>query len=299
MQHIVDKLNEKEVGKVSLDEPLKKHTTIKIGGPADLFIQPKSIDGLKDALKILKENNIPISVIGRGSNLLIPDEGIRGAVIQFGKGLDHLEVDGDQIKVGGGYPLVRLAAIISRDELSGFEFAGGIPGSVGGAVYMNAGAHGSDISKVLVKAHILFEDGTTEWLSNEEMKFNYRKSVLQDERKGFCIEAIFQLEKGHKEDILAELKKHKDYRRETQPWDYPCAGSIFRNPLPNHAGKLVEDLGLKGFQIGGAKISEMHGNFIVNEDDASYKDVMELIQHIKTQVKENYDIDMVTEVEIL
>ncbi len=226
-----------------------------------MFIQPKSIDGLKDALKILKENNIPISVIGRGSNLLIPDEGIRGAVIQFGKGLDHLEVDGDQIKVGGGYPLVRLAAIISRDELSGFEFAGGIPGSVGGAVYMNAGAHGSDISKVLVKAHILFEDGTTEWLSNEEMKFNYRKSVLQDERKGFCIEAIFQLEKGHKEDILAELKKHKDYRRETQPWDYPCAGSIFRNPLPNHAGKLVEDLGLKGFQIGGAKISEMHGNY--------------------------------------
>ncbi|MGP4072565.1 UDP-N-acetylmuramate dehydrogenase [Piscibacillus sp. B03] len=299
MQQIVDKLNEKEVGKVLLNEPLKKHTTIKIGGPADLFIQPKSIDGLKEALNVLKENNIPISVIGRGSNLLIPDEGIRGAVIQFGKGLDHLEVDGDQILVGGGYPLVRLAAIISRDELSGFEFAGGIPGSIGGAVFMNAGAHGSDISKILVKAHVLYEDGTTEWLTNEEMKFDYRKSVLQDEKKGFCIEAVFQLEKSNKQDILAELKKHKDYRRDTQPWDHPCAGSIFRNPLPRHAGQLVEELGLKGHQIGGAKISEMHGNFIVNEEDASYHDVMALIQLIKDQVKEKYNIEMVTEVEIL
>ncbi|RPF56078.1 UDP-N-acetylmuramate dehydrogenase [Aquisalibacillus elongatus] len=299
MQDIVNKLNDKSIGKVLVDEPLSKHTTIKIGGPADLFIQPKSIDGLKDALVILNEHHIPIRVIGRGSNLLIPDEGIRGAVIQFGKGLDHLEVDGDQILVGGGYPLVRLSAIISRDELSGFEFAGGIPGSVGGGVFMNAGAHGSDISKVLVKAHILFEDGTTEWLSNEEMKFDYRKSVLQEERKGYCIEAIFQLNKGNKQDILAEIKKHKEYRRETQPWDYPCAGSIFRNPLPNYAGKLVEELDLKGYQIGGAKISDMHGNFIVNEDEASYEDVMALINFIKKRVKEEYDINMVTEVEIL
>ncbi|WP_175614818.1 UDP-N-acetylmuramate dehydrogenase [Piscibacillus halophilus] len=299
MQHIVDKLNNKSVGKVTLNEPLKKHTTIKIGGPADLFIRPNSIEALHDTLEILREHDIPVRVIGRGSNLLIPDEGIRGAVIQFGKGLDHLEVNEDQILVGGGYPLVRLAAIISRDELSGFEFAGGIPGSVGGAVFMNAGAHGSDISKILVKAHILFEDGTTEWLSNEDMKFDYRKSVLQNERKGYCLEAVFQLQKGNKKEILAEMNKHKDYRRETQPWDYPCAGSIFRNPLPNHAGQLVEELGLKGHQIGGAKISEMHGNFIVNDGDASYHDVMALIQLIKEQVKENYDIDMVTEVEIL
>ncbi|TFB23296.1 UDP-N-acetylmuramate dehydrogenase [Filobacillus milosensis] len=299
MQQIVDRLNELSVGKVSLNEPLKKHTTIKIGGPADLFIQPQSIQGLKDAIDVLKENDIPVQVIGRGSNLLIPDEGIRGAVIQFSKGLDHLEVMDDQIRVGGGYPLVRLSAVISRDELSGFEFAGGIPGSIGGAVYMNAGAHGSDISNILVKAHILFEDGTTEWLTNEEMKFDYRKSVLQDERKGYCIEAIFQLEKGDKQEILAELKKHKEYRRETQPWDHPCAGSIFRNPLPNHAGQLVEELGLKGHQIGGAKISDLHGNFIVNEDDATYDDVMALIELIKDRVKDKYDIEMVTEVEIL
>ncbi|GEL75965.1 UDP-N-acetylmuramate dehydrogenase [Tenuibacillus multivorans] len=299
MQHVYNELTEKSVGKVLIDEPFKKHTTIKIGGPADLFIRPKSIDSLKDALAILKKHDLPIRVIGRGSNLLTPDEGIRGAVIQFGKGLDHLEVLDDQIRVGGGYPLVRLAAMISRESLSGLEFAAGIPGSVGGAVFMNAGAHGSDISKILVKAHILFEDGTTEWLTNEQMQFDYRKSVLQDERKGYCIEAVFQLARGDKKAVLKEMKKHKEYRRETQPWDYPCAGSIFRNPLPNHAGQLVEELGLKGHRIGGAKISDMHGNFIVNEGDASYHDVIVLIELIKEQVKAEYQIEMMTEVEIL
>ncbi|PKR78539.1 UDP-N-acetylenolpyruvoylglucosamine reductase [Halalkalibacillus sediminis] len=299
MQSLVKKLEDKQVGKVAVDEPLSKHTTIKIGGPADLFIQPSSIDGLIDSLNILKESDIPVRVIGRGSNLLIPDDGIRGAVIQFAKGLDHLEIDGTQITVGGGYPLVKLATIISRKGLRGLEFAGGIPGSVGGAVYMNAGAHGSDVSKILVKAHILYENGESEWLTNEEMQYSYRTSVLQEDKKGYCIEAVFQLEEGDKDTIIEEMKKHKDYRRETQPWDYPCAGSIFRNPLPNHAGKLVEELGLKGYQIGGAKISDLHGNFIVNEGEGSYEDVMNLIKYIQKTIKEKYDIEMETEVEIL
>ncbi|MGM8214384.1 UDP-N-acetylmuramate dehydrogenase [Bacillaceae bacterium W0354] len=299
MESIIKELNEKKVGTVLQDEPLKKYTTIKIGGPADLLIKPNSIESLIETVKIVKKHNLSFRIIGRGSNLLIPDEGIRGAVIQLGKGLDHLEINGDQIRVGAGYPLVRLAAIISREGLSGLEFLGGIPGSVGGAVFMNAGAHGSDTSKVLVKAHILFDDGKIEWLSNEELEFSYRRSILQEKRKGYCLEAIFQLKKGNQKDILQEMKKHKEYRRETQPWDSPCAGSIFRNPLPNYAGQLVEELGLKGYTIGGAKISELHGNFIVNENDASYHDVIGLIRYVQSEVKDKFNIDLVTEVEII
>src|SRR5690625_3998678 len=299
METLINELNDKKVGKVLVDEPLKKYTTIKIGGPADLLIKPSSIDGLIEAIKLLKKHQMPIRIIGRGSNLLIPDEGIRGAVIQLGKGMDHIEINNDQIKVGAGYPLVRLAAIMGREGLSGLEFYGGIPGSIGGAVYMNAGAHGSDTSKILVKAHILFEDGTTAWLTNEEMKFSYRHSILHGEKKGYVLEAILQLDKKDKKEILAEMKKHKEYRRVTQPWDAPCCGSVFKNPLPRHSGQLVEELGLKGHAIGGAKISELHGNFIVTENDASYDDVIALINLVKTEVKKNYNIDLVTEVEIV
>jgi UDP-N-acetylmuramate dehydrogenase len=299
MEAIKHKLDQLNIGKVLLNEPLKKHTTIKIGGPADLFIEPKGIEQLKDALRILKEHNVSIRVIGRGSNLLIPDEGIRGAVIKMGNGLDHLVEANDLITVGAGYPLVKLATVLSRKGKAGLAFAGGIPGSVGGAVFMNAGAHGSDVSKILVRAHILFPDGSLKWLSNEDMKFSYRTSVLQSEQKGYCVEAEFQLADGNKDEIVAEMKKFKDYRRETQPWNNPCCGSVFRNPLPHHAGKLIQDANLKGFTLGGAKISELHGNFIVNDGDASFKDVMSLIDYIKETVMKKYSVELQTEVEII
>jgi UDP-N-acetylmuramate dehydrogenase len=189
--------------------------------------------------------------------------------------------------------------LISKKGLSGLEFASGIPGSVGGAVYMNAGAHGSDISKILTKAHVLFEDGSIEWILNDEMEFTYRTSVLQKKRPGIVLEAEFQLSKGDRTAIVSQMQKNKDYRKETQPWNFPCAGSIFRNPLPNYAGKLIEDAGLKGFQMGGAKISEMHGNFIVNAGNATAKDVLDLIQYIKDTILNLYGIKMETEVEII
>jgi UDP-N-acetylmuramate dehydrogenase len=164
---------------------------------------------------------------------------------------------------------------------------------------MNAGAHGSDISKILTKAHILFEDGSIEWLSNGEMEFTYRTSVLQNKRPGIVLEAEFQLTKGDRTVIVAQMQKNKDYRKDTQPWNFPCAGSIFRNPLPNYAGKLIEEAGLKGFQIGGAKISEMHGNFIVNAGNATAKDVLDLIQYIRDEILNLYGVKMETEVEII
>ena len=299
MDAIITELENLKIGKVKKNEPLVNHTTIKIGGPADLFIEPSSVENLKQVMGLVKKYSLNWRAIGRGSNLLVSDKGIEGAVIKLGSGIDQLKINGTEITVGGGHSLVSLATLISKKGMSGLEFASGIPGSVGGAVYMNAGAHGSDISKILTRAHILFEDGTMEWLSNEEMKFSYRTSVLQKIRPGIVVEASFQLVEGDKEVIVSQMIKNKDYRKETQPWNFPCAGSIFRNPLPNYAGKLIEVAGLKGYSIGGAKISEMHGNFIVNAGNATAGDVLALIQHVKDIIYSLYEVKMETEVEIV
>jgi UDP-N-acetylmuramate dehydrogenase len=299
MDGIFNELQSLNIGKVKENEPLAQHTTIKIGGPADLFIEPSSVENLKKVMEVIKKNGVHWRAIGRGSNLLVSDKGIEGAVIKLGSGIDSLSIDGTKIVAAGGYSLVSLATLISKKGLTGLEFASGIPGSVGGAVYMNAGAHGSDISKILTRAHILFDDGTIEWLSNEEMEFSYRTSILQKERPGIVVEAEFQLSDGDRTAIVSQMLKNKDYRKETQPWNFPCAGSIFRNPLPNYAGKLVEAAGLKGFSMGGAKISEMHGNFIVNAGNATAGDVLRLIEHVKETIYNLYEIKMETEVEII
>ncbi|WP_423801638.1 UDP-N-acetylmuramate dehydrogenase [Neobacillus sp. SAB-20_R2A] len=299
MVEAVKELQELNIGKVKIKEPLAHHTTIKIGGPADIFIEPSSVENLQKVMEVIRNHHLNWRAIGRGSNLLVSDKGIEGVVLKLGNGIDSLEINGTEITVGGGHSLVSLSTLISKKGLSGLEFASGIPGSVGGAVYMNAGAHGSDISKVLTKAHILFLDGSMEWLSNEELEFSYRTSILQNKRPGIVVEAVFQLEAGEKNSIVAQMQKNKDYRKETQPWNFPCAGSIFRNPLPNYAGKLIEVAGLKGFSIGGAKISEMHGNFIVNAGNATAGDVLALIQHVKDTIYHLYQIKMETEVEII
>nr|WP_263328093.1 UDP-N-acetylmuramate dehydrogenase [Neobacillus sp. Marseille-Q6967] len=299
MDEMITELQSLNIGKVKNNEPLAQHTTMKIGGPADIFIEPSSVEDIKKVMNFIKEKNLPWRAIGRGSNLLVSDSGIEGVVIKLGTGLGHLTINGSTITVGGGHSLVSLSTLISKKGLSGLEFASGIPGSVGGAVYMNAGAHGSDISKILTKAHILFEDGTIEWLTNEEMEFSYRTSVLQQKRPGIVLEAEFKLTEGDRTAIVSQMQKNKDYRKETQPWNYPCAGSIFRNPLPQYAGKLIEDAGLKGFSIGGAKISEMHGNFIVNAGNATAEDVLQLIQHVKDTIHNLYGVKLETEVEII
>ncbi|MFS3928937.1 UDP-N-acetylmuramate dehydrogenase [Priestia flexa] len=299
MEALVKELMELNIGRVRENEPLSKHTTMKIGGPADVLLEPSSVENLKIAMDIIRKHNVKWRAIGRGSNLLVSDKGIEGVVIKLGAGLDDLQIDGERVTVGGGYPSIKLATVITKQGLSGLEFSSGIPGSVGGAVYMNAGAHGSDMSQILEKAYILFEDGTLEWLSNEEMKFSYRNSILQKERPGVCVQAVLQLKKGTRDEIVGVMQKNKDYRRETQPWNFPCAGSIFRNPLPNYAGDLIEKSGLKGYSIGGAQISEMHGNFIVNTGNGTASDVLALIDHVKKTIKERFDIDMHTEVEII
>ena len=299
MEQLVNELIEADVGRVLVNEPLARYTTMKIGGPADILIVPKHVAGIEKTLQLVKQYKTKWTVIGRGSNLLVSDQGIEGVVIRLGEGLDHLEVEKHKVRVGSGYPLIKLSTLLSRQGLAGLEFASGIPGSVGGAVYMNAGAHKSDISSVLSKALILFEDGTIDWLMNKELEFSYRASVLQTKRPGIVLEAEFQLQAGKREEIVRSMQNNKDYRRETQPWNHPCAGSIFRNPIPHFAGDLVEKAGLRGYRIGGAQISEMHGNFIVNTGGASAQDVLSLIELIKHTIKDKFDVDMHTEVEII
>lgn len=296
---LAEELKQSKIGTVKENEPMANHTTIKIGGPAELFVEPSSVENLETTMSLIRKYKVQWIAIGRGSNLLVSDRGISGVVIKLGSGLDKVEINATTLTVGGGHSLVSLATSISRKGLSGLEFASGIPGSVGGAVFMNAGAHGSDISKILDKALVLFEDGTLEWVSNEQMEFSYRTSVLQKKRPGVVVEAVFSLKEGNKDSIFSEMQKNKDYRKETQPWNFPCAGSIFRNPLPNYAGKLIEVAGLKGYQIGGAKISEMHGNFIVNTGNAKADDVLQLIQHVKNTIYDLYEVKMETEVEII
>ncbi|PHB39687.1 UDP-N-acetylenolpyruvoylglucosamine reductase [Bacillus toyonensis] len=299
MEQLVNELIEANVGRVLVNEPLARYTTMKIGGPADILIVPKHVAGIEKILQLVKKYKIKWTVIGRGSNLLVSDKGIEGVVIRLGEGLDHLEVEKHRVRVGGGYPLTKLSTLLSRQGLAGLEFASGIPGSVGGAVYMNAGAHKSDISNILSKALILFENGTIEWLTNRGMEFSYRTSVLQTKRPGIVLEAEFQLQVGEREKIVRNMQKNKDYRRETQPWNHPCAGSVFRNPIPYFAGDLVEKAGLRGYQIGGAQISEMHGNFIINTGGASAQDVLDLISLIKHTIKDKFGVEMHTEVEII
>lgn len=298
MEQVIEELKACNVGKITLDEPLAKHTTLKVGGPADIFIEPTNIEGLKKAIEILKASKVKWTALGRGSNILVSDKGIEGAVIKLGSGIDHLEHDGELLTVGCGYPLIKLATVISRKGYSGLEFASGIPGSVGGAVFMNAGAHGSDVSKILVKAHVLFANGEMKWLTNEEMEFSYRTSVLQ-KNPGICLEVTLQLKQGSREEIVNAMQNFKDYRKKTQPWNYPCCGSVFRNPLPSHAGKLIEEAGLKGTTLGGAQISDMHANFIVNTGNAKAQDVLDLIELVKCTIKEKYQVEMQTEVELI
>ncbi|MGG0937795.1 UDP-N-acetylmuramate dehydrogenase [Brevibacillus centrosporus] len=295
MKQIAEELLQAGIEKVWTNEPLANHTTWRIGGPADLLIQPKDKDSLQAAFQIIHRHEIPWSVIGRGSNLLVRDRGIRGAVLKVAEGLSHCEFRGEEVCVGAGYSMIRLAMETGKMGLTGMEFAGGIPGTVGGAVYMNAGAHGSDLSRILIDAEILFENGERKVLTNEELSFSYRTSLLQ-QRKGIVVEARFRLHPGDRKEIAATLAANKERRRLTQPLQMPCAGSVFRNPPGDHAGRLIEAAGLKGYQIGGAQVSEKHSNFIVNCGGATATDVLTLIDYIRSTIQGKYGIDLHPEV---
>lgn len=296
MKTIARELIDAGVEDVRVDEPLSQHTTWKVGGPADLFIYPRSKDELERAMKIVRKHGLPWRVIGRGSNLLVLDGGIRGVVFKIGEGLDGLVIDGTRVVAGGGCSLIRLSRRTAEQGLTGMEFAEGIPGTVGGAVCMNAGAHGSEISRILISAEVLLGSGERVVFSNEELGFRYRTSVLQGKVQGIVTEASFQLDFGDPQKIASSMARYRERRKQTQPLQFPCAGSVFRNPPGDHAGRLIEASGLKGFRVGDAEVSTQHANFIINRGQATAADVLALIDHIVRTVEERFGVRLKTEV---
>jgi UDP-N-acetylmuramate dehydrogenase len=295
MQQLIAELRQARIGRLLVDEPLAEHTTWKIGGPADLLLIPETREELAAAIRILRRHGTPWRMLGKGSNTLVTDKGVRGAVIKLGGGFDRVRFEGEVATAGGAYSFIKLSVMAGKEGLTGLEFAGGIPGTVGGAVYMNAGAHGSDVSRIFQSADIVWEDGTTSTCTLEEMAFGYRHSVLQ-ERRGVVAEASFRLARGDRKEIAAAMASYKDRRRRTQPLQMACAGSVFRNPPNDHAARLIEAAGLKGARQGGAEISPLHANFIVNLGGATAEDVLTLIARVQSTVEAKFGIRLVPEV---
>ncbi|GAA3403953.1 UDP-N-acetylmuramate dehydrogenase [Paenibacillus hodogayensis] len=298
MHQVIQELIAARAGKVLLDEPLANYTTWKIGGPADVLVIPDGTGELAETMRVLHRLGQPFTTIGRGSNMLVSDKGVRGVTVKLGRGLDTIRYDGDVVAAGGAVSLIPLSVRASKQGLTGLEFASGIPGTVGGAVYMNAGAHGSDMSRILKEAEIVLETGETVRWQREEMEFAYRHSVLHT-RPGIVTEAVLQLERGDPKEIAAVMAAFKERRLRTQPLQLACAGSTFRNPEGRFAAKLIEDAGLKGYRIGGAEVSTQHANFIINTGGAKAEDVLRLMSHMQHSVQEAFGIELTPEVLIV
>jgi len=295
MSQLLSELQAVQVGEIRVNEPLALYTTWKIGGPADVFIIPETKLKLAAAIRILYRHQIPWFVIGKGSNMLIADKGFRGAVIKMPETLQSIRFDETLVYADAACSFVKLSRVAAKVGLTGLEFASGIPGSVGGAVYMNAGAHGSDVSRVLKQAEILLETGEFMTLLKDEMQYSYRHSILQ-QMPGIVTEAVFELKFGERNEIAGAMATYRDRRVKTQPLQLACAGSVFRNPPQGHAAKLIEAAGLKGLRIGGAEVSALHANFIVNTDHALAQDVLALIEQIQMIVKQQFAVQLVPEV---
>jgi UDP-N-acetylmuramate dehydrogenase len=287
------------VGKCEKDVPLSKHTTYKVGGKAKVMVYPKSVEHLIKLLKLLKSQNIKHKVLGLGSNVLFSDDVYDGVIIRLSE-LDNLEFFGrNKVRVGAGYSLMKLSLLTARKGLAGLEFASGIPGTVGGAVFMNAGAYKSDMGYVVTEVKVLTPELKIITLENKEMNFHYRTSFLQTHPGYICLEAVLKLTKGDKNALDEVIKERRQRRMESQPLEYPSAGSVFRNPEGMFAGKLIEDIGLKGKTIGGAMVSEKHANFIINYKKAKGSDIKKLIELVHQKVLEEYDVDMKIEQEFV
>ncbi len=298
MDELITKIEKEDLGKYLKNVSLSKYTSYHVGGPAKMMVFPKDIESLITLLKFIRRKKIPYKVLGNGSNTLFSDRPFPGVIIKL-DALDELSIIGNKIKVGAGYSLMKLSSIAARHSLTGLEFASGIPGTVGGAVYMNAGAYKSDMGYIVASIQVLTPDFKVITMTNRELKFHYRTSFLQTHRDYICLEATLKLQKG-KKDAIEEVNKERRQRRLlTQPLEYPSAGSVFRNPEGAFAGQLIEELGLKGLQKGGAQISEKHANFIINKDHATAQDIKDLIEFTKDAVKERYQIDLKIEQEFV
>lgn len=298
-QNFYDKLNN-VIAKDSIliDEPMSRHTTFRVGGPADFFVTPKAKEEVRDVIRICKEAGMPYYIIGNGSNLLVSDAGYRGVIVQIYKEMNEVKVEGDLVKAQAGALLSGIAAKALGAELTGFEFASGIPGTIGGACVMNAGAYGGEMKDVLESVTVLTGEGKIIELGRNELELGYRTSVIA--KKGYIVlGAVLKLERGDGEKIKTYMDELKEKRVTKQPLEYPSAGSTFKRPEGYFAGKLIEDAGLRGFQVGGAQVSEKHCGFVINRNHATAADIMELMRQVQIRVKENSGVDLEPEVKRL
>ena len=274
---------------IYMKEPMSKHTSFKIGGPAECLVKIKTIEQLKSILKYSKEKCIDLTIIGNGSNILVSDDGIKGIVAKIE--IDNLKIDKQDekilITVGSGIKLGLLAQKCLKEEIAGFEFASGIPGTIGGAIRMNAGAHGTEMKDIVKTVTYVDRNGEIYKIENEQAKFEYRNSLFVH-KDYIIVETEIQLEKGYAEEIKEKMTEYANYRKEKQPIEYPSAGSTFKRGADFITAKLIDECGLKGYQIGGAQISEKHAGFIINKENATAKDVIKLMKYTKEQVYEKF-----------
>ncbi len=284
--------------RVFTDEPMKQHTTFKIGGPADYFLVPESGEKVVEIIKICKQTDTPYFILGNGSNLLVGDGGYRGAVIQVYRNMSEVTTEGTTITAQAGALLSAVAAAAKNASLTGFEFAGGIPGTVGGAAVMNAGAYGGEMKDVLVEVTVMDAEGNIFTIPAEKLELGYRTSIIK--KAGYIVlEAKIRLKEGDQEAIKERMKELTIQRTTKQPLEYPSAGSTFKRPEGYFAGKLVMDSGLRGYQVGGAQVSEKHCGFVINAGGATAKDVRTLMDNVRDIVYEKYGVTLEPEVKFL
>ena len=298
-QNFYDKLNN-VIAKDSilLDEPMSRHTTFRVGGPADFFVTPKAKEEVRDVIRICKEAGMPYYIIGNGSNLLVSDAGYRGVIVQIYKEMNEVKVEGDLVKAQAGALLSGIAAKALGAELSGFEFASGIPGTIGGACVMNAGAYGGEIKDVLIDATVLTADGELKTVTRDELDLSYRHSIVPE--KGYIVlSARFRLTPKPKDEIKSYMAELRAKRVEKQPLEYPSAGSTFKRPEGYFAGKLIMDAGLRGYSVGDAQVSEKHCGFVVNKGEAAAADVLTLIKDVQETVLKQFGVKLEPEVKMI
>jgi len=300
MKDIIEEIKKENIGKIEENVSLKKHTTYRVGGKARCIVYPKNVDSLIRLLKLLKSNKILYKVMGNGSNLLFSDSDYNGVIIKLSEFNEIKFFGKNKVRAEAGASLIKLSLMATKKGLTGLEFASGIPGSVGGSVFMNAGAYKSDMGYVVERVKVLTPDLKIIYLENKEMNFHYRTSFLKKHSDYICLEAIIKLTNGKREAIEEVIRDRKKRRIESQPLEYPSAGSVFRNPNNDvAAGKLIDDLGLKGEIKGGAMISAKHANFIVNYKNATSSDIKYLIDLCHDKVLEEYGIDLKCEQEFV
>ena len=297
IKDIIKKYNIKDAH-ILYDEEMSKHTSFKIGGPAECYIKINNIEDMQKVLKITNENAIPLTIIGNGTNILVKDNGVKGIVAKIN--IKNIEIDLDRliVKVGAGNTLAEIAQVLKQNELTGFEELSGIPGTIGGAIRMNAGAHGKEIKDILIDATAIDYKGNIIKFTNKDIQFEYRNSIFSKE-KYIIIEAQIKLTKGNKEEIQEKMKNFAEWRKEKQPLEYPNAGSTFKRGEDFITAALIDQCGLKGYTIGEAQISPKHAGFIVNTGNAKAEDVLKLIEIIKKEVYKKFGHEIKLEIEVI